>query len=213
MPNPDKTSYIAAFFTVFEKKVDRLSILRDSFPEEAFTLCLVYIDRLASGRYGGKDPRNRENFWRALTELTSISVFGLLHPDCLIEEAERHTPSAVPTLRALVANDPTALLTEQQVSDAIRGSDVEMEDRKKVLENLWRASVANITYDCIRNPAIHGPGAGGLSFSETTHNGKKGLVLDFDIFYDGLRQVSSGVKALSVATGEWFGNSAFSVRR
>jgi hypothetical protein len=64
-----KQRFIEAFFDEFERKADRLQKLwSQSFTDEAFTLCLVYIDRLASGHYGGKYGRNRHNFWRALLE-------------------------------------------------------------------------------------------------------------------------------------------------
>lgn len=209
MPNPDKSSFIAAYFDAFEHKINRLSAMRDSYPEEAFTLCLVYIDRLASGRfYSGNVYENGKNFWRVLTELTSISVFGMLHPRQLIEEAKAHVPSAVPVLEGLIAGCPTELLTELQVSGALLASNIRVEDRKRVLPFLWKASVANIAYEFIRNPAVHGPGAGSLSFSQTTYDGKKGFALDFETFYAALREISGHIKEISVTTGEWFGNPA-----
>jgi hypothetical protein len=57
--DPSKQSFINAFFSAFKQKIDRLQELRKVYPDEAFTLCLVYIDRLASGHFGGKEGKNR----------------------------------------------------------------------------------------------------------------------------------------------------------
>jgi len=59
-----KQQAIQSFFARFGQKIERLPELREkSFEDEAFTLCLVYIDRVASGHFGGKAGRNRESFW------------------------------------------------------------------------------------------------------------------------------------------------------
>ena len=48
-----KQQMMKSFFDSFGEKIDRLQELRSKgFESEASTLCLVYIDRLASGHFG-----------------------------------------------------------------------------------------------------------------------------------------------------------------
>ena len=90
------------FFEGFGRRVERLpELFEQSFCDEAFTLCVVYIDRLASGHYGG-DRKNHENFSRASIELASNPLFGMLHPRELLEKAKTTFPAALPFLRAVV---------------------------------------------------------------------------------------------------------------
>ncbi len=79
MPLSPKQKLVEAFFSAFDKRVKRLEDLRSrSFEDEAFALCVVYIDRLASGYYGGEAGKNRRSFCRALSELSGNPLFGLV---------------------------------------------------------------------------------------------------------------------------------------
>lgn len=95
-----KEDFICAFFDRFERKISRLTqLFNSSFTEEAFTLCVVYIDRLASGHFGGGPGKNHENFCRALRELSGDPVFSMVHPGELLEQAQNKFPCAVRLLR------------------------------------------------------------------------------------------------------------------
>src|SRR5260370_5191583 len=107
----DKQKLIEAFFVKFGEKVERLEDLRSqSFEDEAFTLCLVYIDRLASGFCGGKYGRNRKNFWRALKELSGNPLFGMIHPLYLLAQTKAQVPSATLVIESITNQQPHVLL-------------------------------------------------------------------------------------------------------
>lgn len=202
-----KQEFIEAFFQEFERKADRLQKLwSQSYVDEAFTLCLVYIDRLASGHYGGKYGRNRGNYWRALKELSGNPLFGMIHPLRLVEQTKARCPSATALIESIVAKKPHELLEEGVLAGEIRVSSLTDCEKVKLVSNLWRSSMANISYDYIRNAEVHGPGSGGLSFDESIYQGKVGVTLDFQIFYDALRATLLRVKEVSVKTSQWFGN-------
>mgnify|MGYP005816975455 CR=1 FL=1 len=198
--------FINAFFSAFKQKIDRLQELRKTYPDEAFTLCLVYIDRLASGHFGGKEGQNRRNFWRALASLSGNPLFAMIHPRRLKELTERYCPLAVPFISSLINRQPNALLHENDIAAEIRQSSLLDSEKRKLVENLWRASMANIAYDFIRVAEVHGPGSGGLSFDESNYQGGKGVTLSFEMFYDALQQIHKQVTEASLTTGHWFGN-------
>ena len=113
-----KSQFIRAFFDAFGHKVGRLPRLFEAgFPEEAFTLCIVYLDRLASGYYRGDPGKNHENFCRALRELSGKPLFALLHPRELSEQAQQHFPNLLPVIALLTLREPLALLDEPWLGD------------------------------------------------------------------------------------------------
>ncbi len=61
MPDADKVALIKAYFNELHERIDNLVNLDASAPfrDEALTLCLVYIDGLASNYYGGEGIKIR----------------------------------------------------------------------------------------------------------------------------------------------------------
>ncbi len=142
---------IKSFFDEFEKAVDHLQELRaGGFEAEAFTLCVVYIDRLASGHFGGTAGQNRRNFWRALSELSGNPLFGMIHPRQLLELVQGQCPFASKLIDEIVNRQPDALLDEKLLVQEIRKSGLQEQEKTKLIDNLWRASMANIVYEHIR---------------------------------------------------------------
>lgn len=210
MPLSEKQQFIKAFFDGFEAKVGRLKDLRSrSFEDEALTLCLVYIDRLASGHYGGQQGQNRKNFWQALKNVSGNPLFAMIHPRELLEQTRAKCPSAGSLIESIVNRQPGALLKEDDLASEIKGSSLPEPEKIEMISNLWRASMANICYDCIRNAEVHGPGSGGLSFDETVYDGRRGVKLDFDMLYAALSEILKRVVEASIQTSQWFGNPKY----
>jgi hypothetical protein len=138
-----KEELIRAFFDEFGRKLSRLpELFKGSFVDEAFTLSVVYIDRLASGHYG--DPgKNHENFCRAPRELSGNPLFALLHPRELLEGTEQKFPRAVKHVRSIVENNALgALLEDVEVARAVKNSSLDASAKSDIAANLWRASIA-----------------------------------------------------------------------
>lgn len=174
---------------------------------------MVYIDRLASGHFGGKEGQNRKNFWRALSELSGHPLFGMLHPKHLQRLTQQYCPSASAFINTIVGRHPDELLEEGKVAEEIRNSSLLEDEKVRLAENLWRASMANIAYDYIRSAEVHGPGSGGLSFDKTVYNGQTGLTLDFKKFFEALNQIFKRVVEFSISSGHWFGNPNYMKER
>ncbi len=213
METTAKQQFIKSFFVAFEERIKRLVEVRKAFPDEAFTLCLVYIDRLASGHFGGSPGQNRRNFWRALKQLSGNALFGMIHPREVKELTQEYCPSALSFIESVTDRQASALLDEDELAEAVRKSSLLDVEKAKVIDNLWRASIANIAYDCIRVAEVHGPGSGGLSFDQSVYEGRTGVTLDFEKFYDALGQIFERVKEASLSTGHWFGNPDYLKQR
>jgi len=211
MSRTPKEQLIRAFFDEFGRKIARLNeLFKGSFVDEAFTLSVVYIDRLASGHYGSDPGKNHENFCRALRELSGNRLFDMLHPRELLERTKQKFPHAVDLVRSIVEkNGPGTLLEEIEVARAVKNSSLDASAKRHLAANLWRASIASICYRHIRGPEIHGRGSGGLDFDETIFNGQKGLKVDFHLVYDALCNIYQRIRAISEQTGHWFGNPKY----
>jgi len=215
VPDPlPKQEWIRSFFEEFERKVNRLQELYDnSFQDEAFTLCMIYVDRLASGHFGGREGQNRKNFSKALTQLSGNPLFGMIHPLQLQRLTKRFCPSAASFIQSVAGKQPHFLLDEAKLAEEIRQSSLPGQEKAELISHLWRASMSNIAYDHVRGAEVHGPGSGGQPFGETIYDGKKGVVLDFDIFYGALKEILKKVTELSLSSDDWFGNPNYMKER
>lgn len=168
MPEPDKVSFIKAYFDKLRQRIDNLTKLYASppFRDEALTLCLVYIDGLASNYYEGDAVK--ENFCRALRELSGSALFRKLHVKTLLDsDNDKHWAGAKPAVERLAKTKPGELLDEAEVAAQIQQSEVNKEAQNALIKRLWRYSVGAICYEVMRNSAVHGLGAGTLTFDET----------------------------------------------
>jgi hypothetical protein len=210
MPDPDKVSFIKAYFDKLRQRIDNLTKLHDSgsFGDEALILCLVYIDGLASNYYGGSTVK--ENFCKALTELSGNTVFGKLHVQVLLDpDNDKLWAGAKPIVEQLAHSKPGQLLDESEVAAQIRNGAVDKQIRDALIKQLWRYSVGAICYEIMRNNAVHGLGTGTLSFDETLHDGKVGFALTFDLLHAALLRIYLHVAKESVDKGEWFGRKDY----
>lgn len=208
--DPDKVSFIKAYFDKLRQRIDGLNRLHSStsFRDEALILCMVYIDGLASNYYGGSTVK--ANFCKALKELSGNIVFGKLHAKMLLDpEKDQHWAGARPVVEQLVKSKPDQLLDESEVAAQIRNTGVDKQTQDVLIKQLWRYSVGAICYEFMRNNAVHGLGTGTLTFDETMHDGKQGFALNFALLYAALLRIVDHVAKESVDKGQWFGRSDY----
>ncbi len=130
----------------------------------------------------------------------------MLHPRELSEQVQQHSPNSLPVIASIIHPEPHALLDEAAVAAAILSSAIPSSEKQKLIQNLWRASIASICYEKVRCPEIHGAGSGGLDFDQTIHEGKVGIQIDFDLVYSALSRILQFVESASLQTGDWFAN-------
>lgn len=212
MLSDEKLFFVKEYFAEFREKVHRLDGLsRRSFREEALILCVVYIDYLASGTYYDGTDRNKENFCRALCELSHNDFFSAIHPKQLLKEAEKLGRDDVQSeIQQMLNEHPGRFLTQDEISQGIKSSPLPSTVKDALTKNLWRASVSAICYTIIRCQSIHGPGHGiDLTFGETAFRGQPSVAIDFDLMYQALQAIFSKVESDSLKTGEFFGNPQY----
>lgn len=212
MPSDEKLLFIKEYFADFREKVNRLDELsRRPFREEALILCVVYIDYLASGTYYDGTDRNKENFCRALCELGHNDFFSAIHPKQLLKEAQKLGRADVQSeIQQMLNGRPGRFLTQDEISEGIKSSQLPSSVKDALNKNLWRASVSAICYTIIRCQSIHGPGHGmDLSFDKTAFRGQTAVAINFDLMYQALQAIFSEVESVSLKTGEFFGNPQY----
>lgn len=206
-----KREVIAAFFDNAEARVAFLSELDQMGHEpEAMTLCLTYIDSFAQWLCWPATSSGR-NFVEAVIQfggeplmslahpLQAISVFGSMKaPWKALAERITHTfpgPSyeLVPT--AAFVDAVAARLTRFEV--------------EQLRQEVWRATIASVTYQHLRNPSVHAFGASdGIWLSHTTYHGSSVPTLGFHQLLRCVRGLVAEARRRSEANGQWFGNDA-----
>jgi hypothetical protein len=212
--NEDKAFFVTAYFERVKLRIEKLATLRSqkiggmSFQDEAFILCLVYIDGLASCYYGNKRGSQR-TFCQAMRELSGNPVFGKLHPQVLLDPKNdkrwKNARGAKQQVEELVKKKRGELLDDSEVATIIRQGTIVQAEQDKLIADLWRSSVGAICYTHMRCAAVHELGTAPFSFSQTVHEGKLGFSLDFDVVYAALQNVGAHVAQVSIEKGEWFG--------
>ena len=211
MPCEGKAFFIQEYFSGFRKKIERLDeLFKGTFEEEVWTLCVVYIDQLASGRYCDGQEKNHENFCRALSELSGDRFFGMIHPRQLSDVAQTRNQAIRDVVSQFVKNHPDQFIEQETFKQFVQQSSLTESVKSCLIANLWRASVASICYERIRCQAVHGPGwSSTLTFDKTAYDGALGARVDYGRLRDALYGVLREVESLSLHSEEWFGNPLY----
>lgn len=215
MPGPTaedleaKRGFIDAYFEERDEKIAfLLSLAEQGREDEAWLLCLVYIDGLANWlNLPSKD--SPKNFCRTLMKHGgNEQLYSLVLPWWL----QKAVPwkSAPKDLEARVAVAVAALPPDQGfapgeflngVRPHLSASDLEWLERE-----VWRGTIANAIYTALRSPGVHYGGVShGLSFSKTTFQGQVIARIDFESLHPALVSIAAHARKVSEETGDWFG--------
>ena len=206
-----KRRYITAFFDDAEARIAFLDVLAaEGHEREAMTLCLTYIDSFAQWLRWPSTSTGR-NFVEAVEQFGGDSLMRLAHPLQAIRAfsqmkalwktlAERITHAFPRPVHELLP----ILLFEQELAHHLTATEL-----AQLRSEGWRATIANIVYQHLRNPSVHGFSAsGGISLSQTTYHGQPVPILGFPQLRNCARGVVAEARRRSEANWEWFGNGA-----
>jgi hypothetical protein len=205
-----KLEFIKAYLNDAEDKLLFLSELAATgHKDEAMTLCLVYIDRFAQVL---KWPsiETGKNFVEALIQFGQDPFMGLCHP---LQAARAFTQvkqlEILGRQVATVFPGPSHELMDLPTFEAQMKREIPQFDRSQFRKHAWRATLANVAYQRLRIPAIHGSGvSGALEFSQTTYNGDPVPILDLRALKNCVSALIAEARRRSEANGQWFGNDA-----
>jgi hypothetical protein len=206
-----KAGFIASYFDEVEARLRFLRELAESgHTHEALTLCLVYIDRLAQVLcWPGHSSAH--NFVSALMEYGGNPLMAFAHPlqaKRAFEELKSLKTIAA-KIDAVFPGPSYELLTmlefEQAVAEHLTSAEIE-----RLNPHLWRAAIANVAYQHLRNPAVHGFGTSdGLLLTKTSISGDQPIpILGFSVLHGCAFGLAKEARRRSEANGQWFGNDA-----
>ena len=206
-----KRHVITSFFDDAEARVAFLDDLADTGHEpEAMTLCLVYIDRFAQSLCWPSASTGR-NFVDALIQFGGEPLMALAHPlQAARAFGEMKTPwKALAERIAGAFPGPSHEVVPIPTFEQALAEHVTTAELAQLKPELWRATIANVAYQHLRNPAIHAFGTGGgIILSKTTWNGQPISILGFAILRNCARGLIAEARRRSDANGQWFGDDA-----
>jgi hypothetical protein len=206
-----KLSFIRAFLDEANTRVGFLEELANTgHKPEAMTLCLVYIDRFAQYLCWPQTLAGR-NFVDALVQFGGDPLMGLAHPLQAVRAFEAmNEPWKTLAGRIKVAfpGPSHELLPTSTFEEALKEYLTPLQ-LMQLKPELWRATIANVVYQHLRNPAIHGFGStGGIILSQTTWNGQAVPELGLSLLKTCALGLIVEARKRSEANGQWFGNDA-----
>jgi hypothetical protein len=200
---------IASFFEDVEARVAFLEdLIRTGHKPEAMTLCLTYIDSFAQLLRWPATSTGR-NFVEALVEFGGDPLMPLAHPLHAARAFEAMKAKDLASCIQTVFPGPSyELLPTTAFVGSLRPR-VTQADLERLRGEIWRATIANVTYRHLRNPSIHlFRGGSGIWLSHTTYEGAPVPPIDFQQLLACVRGLVREARRRSEKTGQWFGNDA-----
>ncbi|MCH7913945.1 MAG: hypothetical protein IH856_13065 [Deltaproteobacteria bacterium] len=206
-----KSEVIARFFGDVDTRVAFLSELaRTGHKREAMTLCLTYIDSFAQWLCWPATSSGR-NFVEAVMQFGGDPLMPLAHPLQAIrafETMKAPWKDLANRIKDAFPGPSYELLTTPAFVGALRSrlTNIELE---KLRPEVWRTTIANLTYQHLRNPSVHAfGGSDGIWLSQTTHQGAPVPPIEFQQLLGCVRGLVAEARRRSEETGQWFGNDA-----
>lgn len=202
---PDKAFMIKAYFDDLEKRIAFLKELHNvNHTDEALMLCCCYIEALGSRQYHDSN-RKAKNYYRILVEFSGNSIFSLVHPKQLknILNDKNLFKRNFDQIELIIDSFGKELIPQKDV--IFRFKPVATEEQMNWLDdNLFKGTMAAISYDRVRSDLVHDISTSNLTFSETTFGGKQVPDMNFDLLYPALIKIFRNLKDMSLKTNTWY---------
>ena len=200
-----KSYFIKAYFDDLQSRVAFLAELHAmGRSNEALMLCCCYIEGLGTRASGDPKPKAK-NYCSILAQNGGNEIWKLVHPKQLrIWLSSKPLFSDVfGQLEPLIDGFGKQLLDPDEVRARLDALLSEQQQRW-LQNNVFRGSLANISYERIRSELVHDISASPLSFSETEHNGNPVPDLDFEMLYSALRKILDSFQERAVSSNRWW---------
>jgi hypothetical protein len=206
-----KRQVITAFFDNVVARIAFLGeLVRTDHRSESMTLCLTYIDSFAQWLCWPATSTGR-NFVDAVIKFGGEPIMGLAHPLHAIQSFGRMKAPWEAIARRIEAAFPGPvyeLLPLADFQDAL-SRHLTTAELTEVRRDVWRATIANVAYQHLRNPSVHSfGGGGGIFFSQTTYQGAAVPPLALPQLMVCVRGLVAEARRRSEANWQWFGNDA-----
>jgi hypothetical protein len=200
-----KANFIKAYFDDLQSRIAFLPELYEMRrKDEALMLCCCYIEALGS-RQSRQPERKAANYCAVLAEQGKNEIWRLIHPKQL-RNVLADNGLFKPSLQQLepVINQVGNELIEPEYMRAKLDPMLNHQQRRWVGNNLFKGTIAYISYERIRSELVHDISGGPISFSETFYKGNPVPELDFDILYASLRHIVASSQELAISRNKWW---------
>lgn len=201
----NKAFMIQAYFDDLEKRIAFLKELYDgNHTDEALMLCCCYIEALGSRQYHDS-YRKAKNYYRILEEFSGNNLFKLIHPKQLrdVLKDKKLFKANITQIDPIIDGFGQELILQKVVFDRL--SPVVTKDQIEWLnDNLFKGTMAAISYDRVRSDLVHDISTLNLTFNETKFNGKPVPDINFDLLYPALMNIFDSLKEISLKTNRWY---------
>jgi hypothetical protein len=206
-----KHEVITSFFDDAEARVAFLSELAEAgHKREAMTLCLTYIDSFAQWLCWPSTLTGR-NFVEAVIQFGGDPLMELAHPLQAIRAfSQMQSPwKALAERISHVFPGPVYDLLPIPLLEQALAHHLTPAELVQLRPEVWRATIANVVYQHLRNPSVHGFGTGsGIILSQTTYNGQPVPILGLPQLRNCAWGLVAEARRRSEANWEWFGDDA-----
>ena len=206
-----KREVIATFFDNTEARVAFLSELAQTgHKSEAMTLCLTYIDSFAQWLCWPATTTGR-NFVEAVIQFGDEPLMGLAHPFQAVHafgSMKASWKAIAEQIDHTFPRPPYELLPVTTFLDMLVDV-LTSAELKQLRQEVWRATIANVVYQSLRNPSVHAFGASsGIWLSQTTYQGSSVPPVGFHQLLRCVRGLVNEAHRRSETNWQWFGNDA-----
>jgi len=201
----DKTFMIKAYFDDLEERIAFLKELNEGdHKDEALMLCCCYIEALGSRQYHESD-RKAKNYSRILEEYGGNYIFALVHPKQLkrvLENQNLFKPD-ISAIEPIIEGFEKELVSQEVVTDSLLPV-INKDQAKWLQDNIFKVTMANISYEFVRSELVHDISAENVTFSKTTIEGDPVPDLNFELLYPALWNIFHLLKGKSLETNTWY---------
>jgi len=202
----NQSYFIETYFEALQLRIAFLPELYATGREcEALMLCCCYIE--AIGCRESTNPGSKaKNYCAILSEAGGSETWRLIHPRQLKDVLSTNGlfKEQFSTLEPLIDCFGSQLIDPQELLARLDSS-LDEKQRSWIQKNIFKGSMAMISYERIRCELVHDIEAdSSISFGKTTYKGNAVPPLDFDAHYSSLKMVVAASQTKAVSTNKFW---------
>ena len=200
-----KAFFIEAYFRDLERRVAFLNELYETgHRNEALLLCCCYIEALGS-RQSSKPERKAKSYCSILVQHGGNEIWQMIHPKQIksVLSTNKLFEDSFHIVEPRIDTFGTQLISPQELS-VLLDSSLDEQQRKWLQDNMYKGSIANISYEGIRSELVHDISASDISFGETQYQGSPLPNLNFELLYPSLQKIAADLRNIAESSGKWW---------
>lgn len=197
--------FIAAYFNDLQGRVAFLEELHaKGRKSEAMLLCCCYIEALGS-RQSPTPEHKAKNYCHILVQHGGNKLWPLVHPSQIksVLSTNGLFGNVIAALVPVIDSLGRQLLDPNDLCALLDGF-LNEQQRSWLLENIFKGSMAYISYKDIRSELVHGISAAPISFSQTQYKGHPVPKINFSLLYASLNNIVNTLACNANISGKWW---------